>query len=477
MPPTPPAPSPWPAASWASEPPLRYDSLAVPDVQDLVFGRAPLPLPCGFGLQIGAGTVFPEVNFTLPAIAITDATWPDILAQYREMAQGVLQRAQALQAPGIVLEFEHLPPMTRHPQWGAEITAVLRQLLEREHQASGRACALRVTPVDLRHEQRPPRLRDGPLWETMHRSFTACAEAGAHILSIESVGGKEVFDEALLRGDIPGLVLALGVLAPRDMAWLWQRIAEICDGSGGAVAGGDSACGFANTAMQLANQRLLPEVLAAVVRAMGAARSLIAFENGARGPSKDCAYEGPVLKAITGRPISMEGKSATCAHFSPLGNVAAAACDLWSNESVQNVRLLSGSAPQAFAESLIYDCRLMNEALRRGQERWLRDLLVDSDQHHSPQALVISPQASVAIARAIVATPSDYQRCVAAARTAVGLIREAVARGDLRLPPVEMRWLGRIESALANLPSSEGKLLEETAAEYAHLFDGASYGL
>jgi methanol--5-hydroxybenzimidazolylcobamide Co-methyltransferase len=455
---------------------LRYDSLTIPDAQDLVFGRAPYPLRCGLELELGAGAVFPEVNFTLPPIAITDATWPDILAQYREMTEGVLQRALALQVPGIVIEFEHLPPMTKHPQWGAEITAVLCELLKQAHEASGLPCALRATVVDLRHEQRPPHLRDGPLWETMHRSFADCAEAGAHILSIESVGGKEVFDEALLRGDIRGLVLALGVLAPRDMAWLWQRITEIC-GGGNAIAGGDSACGFANTAMQLAGQRLLPEVLAAVVRAMGASRSLVAFENGALGPSKDCAYEGPVIKAITGRTISMEGKSATCAHFSPLGNIAAAACDLWSNESVQNVRLLSGSAPQAFAESLIYDCRLMNEALRRGQERWLRDLLVDSDQYNSPQALVISPQASVDIARAIVATPSDYQRCIAAAQAAVALIRDAVAQDDLRLPPVEARWLGRIESGLAGLPSSEGQLLEETAAEYASLFDSASYGL
>ena len=456
---------------------MRYESLTIPDAEDLVFGRAPYPLRCGLELELGAGAVFPEVNFTLPPIAITEATWPEILAQYRDMTEGVLQRARALRVPGIVLEFEHLPPMTAHPQWGAEITAALCQRLQQEHEASGIASALRVTMVDLRHEQRPPQLRDGPLWETMHRSFAACAEAGAHILSIESVGGKEVFDEALLRGDIRGLVLALGVLAPRDMAWLWQRIAQICGGSRGAIAGGDSACGFANTAMQLAGQRLLPEVLAAVVRAMGASRSLVAFENGAIGPSKDCAYEGPVIKAITGRTISMEGKSATCAHFSPLGNVAAAACDLWSNESVQNVRLLSGSAPQAFAESLIYDCRLMNEALRRGQERSLRDLLVNSDQYHSPQALVISPRASVAIAGAIVAAPSDYQRCVAAARTAVDLIREAVAQSNLHLPPVEARWLNRIESALAGLPGAEEELLDETAADYAHLFERGSYGL
>jgi methanol--5-hydroxybenzimidazolylcobamide Co-methyltransferase len=274
-----------------------------------------------------------------------------------------------------------------------------------------------------------------------------------------------------------GIVLALGVLAPRDVAWLWDRIAKVCVKRAGVIAGGDSACAFANTAMQLAHQHLIPETLAAVVRAVGAARSLVALEHGAEGPSKDCAYEGPILKAITGHPISMEGKSATCAHFSPLGNVAAATCDLWSNESVQNVRLLSGSAPEAFTESLIYDCRLMNEALRRGEERCLRDLLVDSDRWHSPQALVISPEAAVATASAIVAAPSDYHRAKAAAQTAVDLIGQAASQGKLKLPPAESRWLDRIESDLAALPDTEGKLLEQTQREYGHLFERSSYGL
>lgn len=456
---------------------MRYASLAVPDPRDLVFGHAPTLVSCGFGLKLGARVVFPEVNFTLPSMPLTDSTWPDALAQYREMARGVLGRARALEAPGMVIELEHLPPMTEHPEWGAQITAELLELLENEHAKSGLACALRVTPVDLRYGERPPRLRDGPLWEALRLSLVACTESGAHILSIESEGGKEVCDEALLRGDIRGIVLALGVLAPRDMAWLWNRIADVCAGREGVIAGGDSACAFANTAMQLAHQRLIPETLAAVVRAVGAARSLAAFEHGAEGPSKDCAYEGPILKAITGRPISMEGKSATCAHFSPLGNVAAATCDLWSNESVQNVRLLSGSAPEAFAESLIYDCRLMNEALRRGKEHCLRDLLVDSDRWHSPQALVISPEAAVAIARAIVAAPSDYHRATAAAQTAVQLIGQAVTQGKLMLSPAETRWLDRIESDLADLPDTEGELLEQTQAEYGHLFERSSYGL
>jgi Methanol-cobalamin methyltransferase B subunit len=76
--------------------------------------------------------------------------------------------------------------------------------------------------------------------------------------------------------------------------------------------------------MQLASQKMLPETLAAVVRAMSAPRALAPFEQGAVGPSKDCAYEGPIMKAIAGVPISMEGKSAACAHFSPVGNIASA---------------------------------------------------------------------------------------------------------------------------------------------------------
>jgi methanol--5-hydroxybenzimidazolylcobamide Co-methyltransferase len=111
--------------------------------------------------------------------------------------------------------------------------------------------------------------------------------------------------------------------------------------------------------MQLAHQKLLPETLAAVVRAMSAPRSLVAFERGAVGPSKDCAYEGPVLKAIAGCSLSMEGKSAACAHFSPVGNIAAAMCDLWSNESVQHVRLLSGPAPEVFRSPGLHAARRM----------------------------------------------------------------------------------------------------------------------
>ncbi len=454
-----------------------FTALAVSSVEDLGFGCAPKPVRCGFDLTIGGGLVYPEVNFTLPPLTIAEASWGEVLQHYEEMAEGILRRAVALRVPGLVLEFEHLPPMTEQPAWGGELTALLHRHLEQAQATHGLRSALRVTPVDLRDQVRPPLLRTGEAWEKVQRSFEVCADAGAHILSIESVGGKEVHDAALLYGDVRGLVFALGVLAARDMGWLWDRITGSCRARAGVLPGGDTACGFANTAMQLAHQGMLPEVLAAVDRALSAPRSLVAFAHGAVGPSKDCAYEGPVLKAITGAPIAMEGKAASCAHFSPLGNIAAAMCDLWSNESVQNVRLLSGSAPEVFTDLLVYDCRLMNLALAQGGAGTLRDWLVESDRWLSPQAVILSPQATWEIAHAIIGQPSDYQRTVAAGQTAVRLLKDGVASGRLTLSKSETHWLQRIEEQLGSLPADEDDLLAEMTATYGHLFRPASYGL
>ncbi len=455
---------------------MSIRQLAIPNPDALVFGIAPKPLHCGFDLTIGGGDVFPEVNFTLPAIEINKQNWPQIVAHYEDMATQIVRRAVALRVPGVVLEFELLPAMTEVPEWGAEITALLHRHLAAAHQESGLRSALRVTPTDIRDQSKPPSLRRGQPWDRLRRSFELCIAAGADIISIESVGGKEVHDPSLMYGDIRGIFFALGVLAPRDMTWLWAEIVGLCRGTK-AVPGGDSACGFANTAMQLAHQKMLPEVLAAVVRAASAVRSLAAFEQGAVGPSKDCAYEGPVIKAITGYPISMEGKSAACAHFSPVGNVAAAVCDLWSNESVQNVRLLSGNAPEAFTEMLAYDCRLMNTAAHRGGARMLRDWLTESDEWKSPQAAVLSPKATIRIAEAIVAEENPYHQTLGAARVAVTILREGIDAKKWTPAPKENQWLGRIEKTLGEMPRSEGDLFTEMRETYGAMFDPASYGL
>jgi len=456
----------------------RYSKLAIASSDELLYGASPFPVECGLGLTIGGGTVFPEVNFTLPPITIDDANWDQVKAHYEEMAAQILRRAVALGVPGIVLDFELLPAMTERPEWGAEIAAILKRHLLACHEKRQLLCALRVTPTDIRDQLKPPLMRSGEPWRKLRRSLELCAEAGADILSIESVGGKEVHDQALMYGDFPGLVLALGVLAPRDMSWLWAEIGDICSKHPGVIPGGDSACGFANTAMQLAHQKMLPEVLAAVVRAMSAVRSLAAFEQGAQGPSKDCAYEGPVIKAITGCPISMEGKSASCAHFSPVGNIAAAMCDLWSNESVQNIRLLSGNAPEAFTELLAYDCRLMNTAAaNEGGALQLRNWMTASDEWLSPQAAVLSPAATIEIASAIVAADTPYQRAVAAGQAAVTILKDGIADGKLHLSRKEDQWLARIDETLDALPTDEAALVRDLEAQYGNLYNKASYGL
>ncbi|HVN02961.1 MAG TPA: methyltransferase MtaB domain-containing protein, partial [Bryobacteraceae bacterium] len=76
--------------------------LAIDKAEGLLFGTAPKPVHCGFDLNIGAGVVFPEVNFTLPAMTIESGTWSEVLAQYNEMAGNILKRAVALAVPGLV---------------------------------------------------------------------------------------------------------------------------------------------------------------------------------------------------------------------------------------------------------------------------------------------------------------------------------------------------------------------------------------
>jgi len=440
----------------------RFAGLAVSSARDLLFGRAPRPLKTRRGLVIGGGQVYPELNFTLPPMLVNAETMPEVRRQYRQIITGALQRAVELEAPGLVVEFETLPPMTEHPAWAVELTTILAEAMEEAYNRHGLRSVLRVTPNDTREMERPPRMRGGALYEAMLATFEGCAAAGAELLSIESVGGKEVHDEALMMGDIRAVLFALCVLGARDMRFLWTRIEAIARPHG-VHGAGDTACGFANTAMVLAGQRMIPRVFAAVVRAISAARTLVCYECGAVGPGKDCGYENPILKAITGFPMAMEGKTAACAHLSPLGNIAAAACDTWSNESVQNIKLLGGMAPTCFLEQLIYDCRVMNEALADGTDAALlyQKWLVRSDAARDPQAFILTPECALAIARAIVEAPTDLAAGQAAGLTALRWIRAAHEEGALMLPPREVPYLARLEASLEGVPADEERFIGE----------------
>ncbi|HKD85092.1 MAG TPA: methyltransferase MtaB domain-containing protein [Terriglobales bacterium] len=458
-----------------------FRNLAVSGPQDLIFGFAPKPVKCGFDLTIGAGTVFPEVNFTLPVMDVSTKTWPEVIAHYEEMATNILKRAVAMKVPGIVLEFEQLPQMTETPEWGAEITALLERHLKQNYEKYGLRGAARITPADIRGPAGvkgvKPVMRHGELWEKLNRSFDLCIAAGGDLISIESIGAKEVHDEGLMFGDVRAIVFALGVLACRDMTWLWSQIVDKCEKSGHSVPAGDTACGFANTSMVLAYQKLLPDVVAAVDRAMAGVRTLKAVECGAKGPSKDCGYENPIVKAISGIPISQEGKSATCAHFSHVGNMSSTMCDLWSNESVQNIRLLSGNAPEAYTELLAYDVRLMNIANEKKQGKIFQSWMIESDQNVSAIGTILAPESVYTIAKAIVAEETDYLRTVAAGKAALDIIQKSVDKKNLNLGKKELQWLERLHKEFANLPKDENVLAEEIFGTMGHLFDPECYGL
>ena len=435
---------------------MHFTSLAIADPADLCFGMAPSPLRTRRGMTIGGGLVYPELNFTLPAMLVDGSTMPEVRRQYRQIITGALQRAVELEAPGLVVEFETLPPMTEHPAWGIELASILLEGMENAHAHHGLKSVLRMTPNDTREMERPPRMRSGPLWECMLETFDGAARAGAELLSIESVGGKEVHDDALTMGDIGAVVFGLCVMGVRDMRFLWTALHEI-GARHGVHCAGDTACGFGNTAMVLAEQRMIPRVFAAVVRAISAVRTLVGYECGCVGPGKDCGYENPILKAITGFPMAMEGKTSACAHLSPLGNIAAATCDTWSNESVQNVKLLGGMAPTCYVEQLIYDCRLMNQSLADGPgaARLYQSWMVRSDAPLDPQAYVLTPESAIVIARSIVTSADHYAAGRAAGLTAVRLLRDGAAAGAVRIGPREVPWLDRLEQGLSELPDAE----------------------
>lgn len=424
--------------------------------EEMVFGRALHPLRYGLGLEVGANRVVPELKYW-PSRSADEAG--RVVEELAAITRDALERAVDLGVEALQLETELSHVATLNPKVAREVVEAQRSVLERYRSEYGIALALRVTVADVRWSRKVGREE---ALARMLETFEEAAGAGADVLSIESIGGKEVFDYSIVRGDLRGVALALGVLAPEDVAKLWREIAAIATRHR-ALAGGDSACGFANTAMQLAGgfkNRMLPHVLAALVRAMSVSRTLRAFEEGATGPGKDCAYENVIVKAVTGYSISMEGKSAATAHSSLVGNVAAAVCDLWSNEQVENLKLFGGTGPQVCLEMLHYDCQLMNTALKAGKAELLRDLLVESDALRDPQALVLAPRSAWRIARAMVAERDDYRRALAAGREALELIEAEWRNGRLVLDEREAAYLQRLKRELASLPDSAEGVLE-----------------
>ncbi len=441
---------------------MKFTQLAISNPADLIFGTAPNPVLTRRGLLIGGGMVYPELNFTLPPVEVSKSNIAEIKAHYAQIVHGALTRAVELNSPGLILEFETVVEMTLNPDIGVELVKVMNDICEDFYSREGLKSEIRLTPNDLRDFDRPPRQRTSKYMDPMMELFERGALAGGDLLSIESTGGKELSDDALMMCDIRQFIFTQAVLGVRDMQLIWSKIVSLANRLD-KIPGGDTACAFGNTAMVLAEKKFIPKVFAALARVATVTRSLVAYEQGAKGPNKDCGYEGPYMKAIAGIPISMEGKNAACAHFSPVGNITAACADLWSNESVQNIKLLAGMAPTVSFEQLEYETRLMNAATKQGKSsaRMLKSLYVDSDIYHDPQAFVLAPENVVEIAKEIVAGRTYLESTVNGCKKAISMIENAMAEGRLKNDEKEYIWIDKIRQDLETIPSDENHFIEE----------------
>lgn len=438
----------------------NFYKTAYDNLKDFIYGTAKYPVRLKNGMSIGGGIVYPEINFTLPPMIIEQDLMADVISNYKEAITGICDRARELEVPGFVAEIETLPPMTFNPDWGVEVCKTVVDVIKEYEAKYGIKGAVRITPNDIREGKDLEHMWRGRHWDSMLKTFEGCASAGADFLAIESVGGKEVHDDAIMFCNISKSIFALSILGCSDMEKLWTEIVSIADKTE-AIASGDTACGFGNTAMVLADRNYVPKVFAATIRVMTSVRSLVAFECGAKGPHKDCGYEGVYIKAITGTPISTEGRSAACAHLSPVGNVAACVADLWSNESIQNIKLLGGMAPTVSFEQLTYDCRLMNEASKHGHEAalLLRDLHADSDSKLDPQAYVLRPDVVLSISQELVKADGYYERTKKAAELALEYMRKGFNHGELNLSDKEQMWLDMLSDQVDELPEDEEEFI------------------
>ncbi|MBE6524376.1 MAG: methanol--corrinoid methyltransferase, partial [Thermoplasmata archaeon] len=198
------------------------------------------------------------------------------------------------------------------------------------------------------------------------------------------------------------------------------------------------------------------------------------------GPDKDCGYEGPICKAIAGKPCAQEGKNCQCAHADLQGNLMAQVCDLWSNESIEYHPEFGGTSVQCWMGSLGYEVALMNTAIQLGKEKDLRDMYMITDRERGPEGHILAYDNAYKIGQAIVAEGDNYYlRAKAAGLTAAKLIKEHNEAKELQLTAKQKDVLEGIIKDLEALPDDEDKFFEYCCKKYADVpnFNLKNYGL
>ncbi len=451
----------------------RFTKMETKSADDLVFGDAKYPVSYGLGMKAGAGFVVPEINFAPRPGAEKN---PDTLRrEYVDyITKDIMDRAVTLGFPAVQLENEWIYQLGNEPEKFAKpVVAGQKECMKKYHDEYGIATAIRHTLPDMREAEKG--LREGmdkksSYPEKVIESIEVAAKNGADVLSIESMGGKEMSDYGILHQDIRAWLFGIGYLGSIDMEYMWTKIVDIAK-KNKVIAGGDTNCAGANTSMFMAGGYLdkdIPRTFAATTRCIASARTLVAIECGATGPDKDCGYEGPILKAISGRPSAQEGKGAQDAHADLMGNLIASTCDLWSNESVEYHPEFGGSSVQCWLGVIGYEAALMNTAKQLKQDKVLRDLYAACDSYRSPEGFCLRYDNAYKIGEAIVAEgDSTYLRSRAAGIKAAELIAEsAKTKNGLKLSKHESDMLNKVMTDLKALPDEEAKFVDQCLKAY-----------
>ena len=56
---------------------VKFTEVAYTNIEEFIYGTAKKPVKCKNGMVIGGGTVYPEVNLTLPTMLINEETMPE----------------------------------------------------------------------------------------------------------------------------------------------------------------------------------------------------------------------------------------------------------------------------------------------------------------------------------------------------------------------------------------------------------------
>ena len=443
---------------------------------EMIFGTAKKPVTTKRGIVIGGGFVHPEVvPHPRPG---SEKTMKTLLREYERANGDALERMVIVGHPTLQIENEHVFQMTHNPTWGGEIAAQTAHQMDEYLAKYGLRANYRSTIADLRKPDMV-NMRDSEYTREVIESFKECSRY-ADIVSIESMGGKEIFDHCIIRNDIGGIIFGIGVLGGRDMEWMWNQIVEIAK-KNNCIPGGDTNCSEANTAMFMAGgmtSKDVPHVIAALSRAIAASRTMIAYECGATGPTKDCAYEDPIIKAMTGVPIATEGKTSACAHSDLAGNLIAAVCDLWSNEAVEYHDMFGATTTSVFAEILGYDCAMFNTAIELGYQQQMKEILVNSDMYRDSHSLILAPDNAWEVGNAIVSNRAEglYASAKAGAMKAGSII---LGDPKMKLTALEKESLTKAMKDMEALPAKEGDFIDMCLNKYKNVkgFNPAAYGL